>query len=206
MNQEYINQNDIAHRYIHNKLTPEEASEFEVYLMDNHDAVVNLQLDMLFKKHLKKQRKGFFSRLHLNNLAGFTQPAFTFCFGVLFASIIGYFTYNSSGSTGHIELVYLSDLRGAADTPDSTYSLSQGAGQLLLVLQPSITTSEPFDVLIKYAQQQQIIMNTQVNPNSVGDIVVALPTKSLTPGVIDIEYGPKHDVTQRHNLKVLIEI
>lgn len=50
MDRKYIEENDIAGRYLRGQLTPEETIEFEVYLIDNPELIKELEMDTVFLK------------------------------------------------------------------------------------------------------------------------------------------------------------
>ena len=52
MNDEYIQQNDVVRRYLHNRLTPEEAIEFETYVLDKPALLEQLELDAVLIENL----------------------------------------------------------------------------------------------------------------------------------------------------------
>ena len=203
MDDEYITQNDIVKRYLHNQLTPEETVEFEEYMLDKPELLERLELDSIFAENLPKalQTSEKNSKQGRDNVWWRTfwprplmYSAFSFAFGALMMFLIAPFSNDSLEYTGLIDLVEVSPLRSSSslDLADATYSLSNNAESIILLLQPGEVSAKHEVIQIIRRSDRSEIFNALAFLNAIGDFVVTLPVSKLQPDVYDINFGQQN--------------
>lgn len=202
MDQNYIEQNDIARKYMQGRLTPEEAADFEVYLMDKPELVEEMELDGLLDKHLeqtssvKEKRTGFlFSWLSAGVLRYASVVVVAFGLGVLVNSQIS-FEDNENGayelsSLGLIKTDYVSGVRGSGNQePVLEFSLSSGIDTWILVLQPKVIRRGNYIVTAEYENSDVVFEELEFQISGSGDVLVPFSTTKLKSGFLKITYYP----------------
>lgn len=201
MDDNYIAENNVAERYLQNKLPPEEAIEFEEYILDKPELLERLELDSILMENLPsalEETKSVSSEPDEDKPSQLWEviwgkpiihSALSFAFGVLIVLLINVNTKETLPYSGAIDLVELSPLRSssAQDVPDATYSLSNGADRIMLLLQPGYVESDNVSVDIVRRSDKQTVYSENVGVNSDGDIIVSLNTSSLTPGILEVD-------------------
>lgn len=200
-------QGDIAHKYLHGRLSEEHKALFEQFLLDNPEMIEQLQIDQLLKAHIKKlpaKRPSIREAWH--QLMG--KPMYYACTFAL-AFILGIYaspTFNTgeqAALNGNIEITYVSNLRGDTQAPDSIVSLSDELDTLLLVLQP--TTQQKQNYLVTVTAQEKnltLIDSSAYSTNEMGEIMLPLGRSRLNPGLIKIDFAPIGQPSQKESMLV----
>ena len=215
MDDDYINQNDIVKRYLHNKLTPEETLEFEVYILDKPELLEQLELDMVLIETLpkvnvvekqKREEKSELKPSFWQVLLG-TPIKASFATGfacVLFAALLFPISEQPSSITGNIEIFYLSDVRGG--TFEQKFEVAQTADTLIFVLEAEFAQPEPFEVkLINQETGKQIPLLESYIPSEVGEIYVSIGAQTLPKGKYRFEYYPAAEEDKKLFSTLIIE-
>lgn len=218
MDDEYIIQNDIVKRYLHNKLTPEETVEFEEYMLNKPELLEQLELDSVMQEHLPTALKDVKNATHNSNegwrlalwnvLSNKTlvHSAFSFAIGVTVVLLINANQTSTPPYSGTIDLVEVSPLRSSStqDTPDATYSLSNKADHLVLLIQPDNVESESALVTITNTSDSAEIFSKNVMINNTGDIVVHLAKEDLVLGMLEAKLSTEHGRLKSKPLLILV--
>ena len=207
LTREEVEQQDLAHKYLHGRLSQEQAVAFETFLMDNNDMVEQLQIDGLLQTHVKKVPVSKPTvRQAWHQLMG--KPL-TYACTFLLAFVLGVFVNpkllpeQEVGLQGNIEIAYVSSLRGDTESPDSVVSLDDQIDTLLLVLQP--TSSQKLDYLVTVTEQNNklvLIDNARYSSNDLGEIKLPVGKSRLHPGLIKIDFAPVSNPTLTESLVV----
>lgn len=201
INDNYIVQNNIVERYLQGKLTAEETIEFEEYIIDKPEWIERLEMESVLVDNLP----GAFEKAR-QNVKSDTVEAVPWWQKPV-ASYVGVFTLgalctlvfdradHSHGSQalnlGRVDLVEVSPLRSipAQAKADATYSLSNDADHIMLLLQPSQVEGESELVTILRHSSDEEIFKQIVQLNASGDFTVTLNKRQLKPGLYDVKFG-----------------
>lgn len=195
LTKEEVVQQDLAHKYLHGRLSEEQTASFELLLMENPDMVEQLQIDRLLQAHVKQlEAKRPSIREVWHQIMD--KPIYYACTFAL-AFVLGVYispaltTDEKSGLQGNIEIAYVSSLRGDSNSPDTVVSLNDEVDTLLLVLQPS--TQQKLDYLVTVTAQEKqlkLIEGATYSTNDFGEIMLPMGKSRLNPGLIKIDFAP----------------
>jgi hypothetical protein len=212
MDQQYIEKHDIAHRYLHGRLTPEETQEFEVYLMDNPEMVEVLEVDQLLTVELEQtdlqpvsQSKKFSL---LNMLFGSPSGASLVTFGccaLLFVLLPQTTTLVGTDLSQPTDLVSLSETRSGSGSIDAVISLSENTSTVILIIQTKYSENGIYNVTVRGQTSDSLITNGQFNANSKGELFVPLDMHKMHPGLITIEYMQHSKPATKRSYQLSIE-
>ena len=203
MDDEYISQNDIVKRYLHNKLTPEETVEFEEYMLDKAELLERLELDSVLVRQFSKTS----TKVPQGWLTWFTEPlkasisTFALCsavFGLLFTMQTQTPDWSHSSS---MDVIYVSNVRGLTQI-DASLSQSQSAETVLLVLQPEGVSRQKYKVSIIDQQGQALFLEQLFSANNNGDLIVPIQSKGLSLGILELVITSTTNETEVYNLRI----
>jgi hypothetical protein len=199
----YIDEHDIAQRYLHGGLTPEESEEFEVYILENPEILEELELSEAMKKFMPKpdsETQGF--KYLQSKLWSILFPAtvLAVAFSALAFMLIPSLQFEAPRSYGQTEIVYLSSMR-SGDT--STYTVDGTTEQLVLVLNAQQDGSTLFDVEATFADRT--VFSGAIQQDASGDLIVALPLSEIKGGLLEVQYKNQENPTNSGKSSLLIE-
>jgi len=196
MDQAYIEERDIANRYMQGKLCAEECEEFEIFLMENSDMVDKLNIDSMFIKALP-----FITNKTVQ------KPAFTF-WKSLFATPIRaslgtacacalVFAFVSktnllppvNETLNSPSLIYVSSIRGNTTQVDASLYLSDISDSVSLVVQDDFELGHEYQINMFASANDSAIHSATYLPNSDQEIVVLINKDMLQPGLLEIQYS-----------------
>lgn len=198
MDREFIEQHDIAQRYLHGRLTPEEAEEFEVYLMDNPEMVEELEFSVFFNKTLCSQPLNqpqqvslpWFSLNRLVPTLGLTIAGCFLLFLVLPQVVMHdpVLDETQDNVKGRNQVVYLDVLR--TQEGDKEIVIGRDTSQLVMFITPRPDVQGPFNVnIIGTNSGTQITDNlTALLDKTIGDIIITVPTDHFINDTYEIEW------------------
>ncbi|MEP1554376.1 MAG: hypothetical protein ABJJ44_03155 [Paraglaciecola sp.] len=216
MDDEYITQNDIIHKYLHNKLTPEEVMAFEEYIMDKPHLLEQLELDSVMVETIPLVNES-----NGNNASRAQSPKPSF-WDVLFgtplkaslgtglacALVIVLLLPNMQSSTtpaiGNLELFYLSDVR--SNDYEQKFAVAKSAETLIFVLEAEFEQITPFTVsLTNESTGQPIFTNIPYTPSDVGEIYVPVSVQDMPKGNYQFEYYPANNQSKLQSSRLTID-
>lgn len=216
MDKGYIEKHDIAQRYLHSKLSPEEAQEFEIYLMDNPDMVDALEVDHVFKSELElsaveDKKPNAIKRL----LSQFKAPMLGWgigglaAFSTLLLVNIQLLSTNHTSDLGNIKIEYISQQRSVnASKQDAEIQRVKIPAQLdtLIIVLPAIDQiSQSYQVVIRKTGSEDSFEKKDIFLSSeTGDVAVPINGDELMPGVITIELVPESKPNQKQQFSVAL--
>jgi hypothetical protein len=186
MDDEYINQHDIALRYLQGKLTPEETVEFEEYILDKPKLLEQLEVDSVLKIHLPnvhiintsspKIRKpfGWFS----TPLRASVATAFA-CVFILWVAVPKK-EFSATHFTASPDIVYLETFRSAGNTQE--ISVDNSHRSILLVIDLSGLPEKMYSFKLFDQNEIERMDKNGLSTNSLGELIISLPTKVLNSG------------------------
>lgn len=188
MDREFIEQHDIAQRYLHGRLTPEEAEEFEVYLMDNPEMIEELELDSIFVSHtasLKnlEQKPAPWWAWFWQKPAGASFSTLCFSVGIMWLSfpwinneIAEQGADTSTGIAGFEAKTHYFEIERSsnAQTP-RVIEVSNKKLTHVFVLAPADLESSVFDVSILSSNDEEIFVFSALIRDGNGEISFATP-------------------------------
>lgn len=214
MNKEFIEQNDIAHKYLTGQLSDAELEEFEVYLMDNPSVIDDLNVEEVMSAGMSaiKEPEG---------VARPSQPAIALPFwqkssiatalGSFVLGVLTMMVFNiDRGPINSPQIQYLvteSSVRGGSDdTPPVEFEFDESSfargsrDQFTLVIDPEDTKIDEYRVSITRTEFDHEGANAKetarVLPNSEGQVVLSFNTADFEPGVFELVLHYAKDTTQ----------
>lgn len=203
MDDKYIAENDVIKRYLKDKLTAEETTEFEEYILDQPDLLERIQLDAVLienystaldevnKDDARSDDVSLVSILKRIWSKPVVYSTASFAFGAVLALLINGDNVDSTPYSGTFDLVEVSPLRSSSwqDAADASYSLSNNADHIILLLQPGALESESELIKIIRQSDNTEVFKQQVHLNTSGDFTVVLNTNRLIPDVYEVVFG-----------------
>lgn len=200
MNKEFIEQNDIAHKYLTGQLSDTELEEFEVYLMDNPSVIDDLNVEEVMSAGMSaiKEPEG---------VARPSQPAIALPFwqkssiatalGSFVLGVLTMMVFNiDHGPINSPQIQYLvteSSVRGGSDdTPPVEFEFDESSfargsrDQFTLVADTTDYGGTRHEVVINLEspdkKKTQVMKLEHVVPNAEGQIVLTLNISDFSPG------------------------
>lgn len=197
MDKQYIEENDIAVRYLRRQLTPEETLEFEAYLIDKPELVKKLELDNVLIKNMprvmdmfekNKPGKNWFIRLPWQA----SLATIAICFVAAQFIVLGYFEQAGQQDVviSDVKLNYVEPMRNVEQRTIGEYAISDGL--VVLSILPADPGAMQFDVSIYRQDTEEPVYEINgIEPQNTGEIVIALNVRSLGAGDYRMELKPQ---------------
>jgi hypothetical protein len=231
MDDKYIAENDVIKRYLKDKLTAQETTEFEEYILDKPELLEQIELDAILvenystaleevnKEDAENVDENFISTIKrlldrplVQNVASIVNRPLvnsiaSFAFGVVVILFINTSNVDKTPYSGTIDLVEVSPLRSSSseDVPDATYSLSNNADHIMLLLQPGFIESESVMVTITRRSDGGVVFSEKVSVNSSGDLVVVLRRISIIPELYNVSIHNNQGSESEIKLALLVK-
>lgn len=210
MDDEYIRDKDIVRRYLRNTLMPEEAIEFETYVLDKPALLEQLELDAVLIENMPQVEIGvkaemtFWQKLlHTPIGASLSTAATCLLIALLY---VAQTSTNSPPINGDIELFYLSDIRGENTASEQTFHVKDNAELLIFVLQPEFDEVTPYAISLSNKETGEMVeLLESYTPNAAGEIYVSTYAKNLKKGIYLFEYFPIQNEDNKQYTSVLID-
>jgi hypothetical protein len=197
LDSDYVEQHDIAQQYLQGTLTPLESEAFEVYLMDHPEQIEALEIDKVFMdnaeviktsdKHNEGLKESFWQRLLVRPFTIGVGTALTcvMCFTLVLQ--LGLLPVREADiGSGAAKLVYLEAKRSSQLNGPEVIHLDTREKVLILAVSISGSLEREYHVNIKRADGDTVFKFTGIG-NEYGDVVVSVPTESLSTGVYELE-------------------
>jgi hypothetical protein len=156
--EEYIQENDIARRYLQKRLSPEEEAAFEVFLMEHPQVLEQVELDAAISHVLPEVV--FQQKTKTKWFSSWLQPAVAFCLGLIIGLPIIYTLLSDNASTvgGAANIVYVERFR-SGDQQQRTVKVdvTQNSGTLVIVIAPIYSGAASYTLtLVKNGITQKV--------------------------------------------------
>lgn len=204
MNRDDMQFDVMSNKYLRGKLTPEEAIEFENYILDKPDLVEQLEMDKALFESLPKvefessKASGQKERSKKYWFSIFTPLAGVMATAVVFLGIQLNFLKvvdPGEGSSGAVQLVFPDSANRGEAIP---ISIKAGVSHVVLAFEPSDFSVEFYDVVLRRSSDRKIVeLYENVAVASAGYIVVLVEQEV----VADQEYVV--EIMQADNERVL---
>ncbi|MEP1384158.1 MAG: hypothetical protein ABJK64_10240 [Paraglaciecola sp.] len=174
MDDEYITQNDIIHKYLHNKLTPEEVMAFEEYIMDKPHLLEQLELDSVMVETMPNVKDPPKKRF----LWG-TSMLPSFLSGAACIAVVSVFFLSQTDSSQNYpspNIVYLENYRSANT---STQINSYNSTSSLFVVDTSDFAEDKFDVMLQLPDGSKHTLATELLINESNEVIFSIKDNSL---------------------------
>ena len=199
MDKQYIQDNEIEIKYLRNQLTPEEVEEFEVYLMENPEAIENIELiEMIANTDVSAtEAKSSFTDWVASCLR--PLPVFAVVSAFLMGNLLP-IVWTNSDTPGIAQIAYLADSRNSNSEiniqaaylfPNSSFNSSSGDRAILRIDVSSLNEGTKFVEISRVEVEgiKKSIQNFQVNyvPKIHNDsLAIILDPSELGEGVFDL--------------------
>ena len=212
MDRDFIDKHDIAQRYLHGRLTPEEAEEFEVYLMDNPEMVEELEIDGLLKSRLPNSRSAnSVKRGHTKYMDWFLSTPLRSIASTAAVCTLVFTMLPSPDSTPGVDLTRPTDLislsvtRNSTGLPDASLSLSENTSTVILVIQAEQGEVDSYQVTVTNQTTKAVMTDEAFYTNSKGELFVPVKLANLESGIVSIDYMQPSSPESKRSYHLLIE-
>lgn len=219
MDKKYIEENEIEIKYLRNQLEGEELEGFEVYLMENPEAVEWLSINGLFLKEVPTTpnivvKRGLFSGFKLFE-SEFWSHATALSVGMILAIAI-MFTFKDRDlmieNASFSDIVYLSETRSFNESPTKV-AVSQRPGKekveklIILVLEAGLQPGSIVRVRSFIADSNDRVSQKNLEVTEQGEILSALSVSAIRGSVERYQIEVRSNNLKQEILKTfLIEI
>jgi len=197
MNLDYIEQQDIARRYLQGKLSAVDNALFEEFILDKPELITQLELDGILLNNLAKS----------DDKSNSAPPAVPLTMGQTLydvwklglAAAIGALMVmpfvqqrsveqiNNGQLEGNNHIAYLESAR-SVNTTTKNIVLTADAQQLILMIQPATLDENMFAVSLKQdGDEQANTYNTHSQLANSGDLIITIPANMLKQGRYALE-------------------
>ena len=216
MDRKYIEENEIEIKYLRNQLTPDQLEEFEVYLMENPEAIEGLELIETLTAQApaayEKNKTPFVSKV-MSLISASTIAAYGLGALTAFAVFLGVNTSQvaSSNKAAFSQVVYLSPNRGngkdqkhiEVKVPDLK-SFKRGGNNLVLVLDTNRILSSVYFVEILNSEDEPIQTFELVMSDGLGQLTVVIPADRLSDTLHKVLVKDSaNEIISTYNIKLI---
>ena len=195
MDKKYIEENEIEIKYLRNQLTPEEVEEFEVYLMENPEALESLELGQTFSDELPNLHNAS-SGSFLTRIKAFFKDNFLSAYSLGLLSAAVFFVgsnltqFASTPKSNFSQVVYLSTTRSVSEEgkefvnvefPKSSFR-SGNQDKLVLALDTGLLQEAEYEVFVESVLDSRGFELSKVKTDSVGQAVILIDLNQLKVG------------------------
>lgn len=215
MDKAYIEQHDIAQRYLKGKLSLDEVEAFEVYLMDHPDAIDELRLDTVFIEHnIAMQPENRIAAMGDtgSRLTEWLRPFFASVAtaAVCMLTFMWLPTHDSTTAIDNVvvspTLIYVSNMRGNRQVADAQFDIDEQKSPAIIVVQDNFEKDKTYNVDMFYGDDDVIAKSTSYKANSDSELLVTLPTAKQKDGMLSIVYYSQSEPEDKRTLTVKINM
>lgn len=179
MDKEYLDQYAVSQRYRLGSLTPEESEAYEIYLLNNPDAVSQLELDTLLAKGLRQVATAPAAKASATRSHWWAVGAALLGGAAVAFSAVLLLLPTAANFNGQTQLVYLETVRGESLAETVRITADQ---VMVLVLDTGQNATTGFNAHIAAADQDIIKRWSDMTSDEFGQAVLLLETKQLHSG------------------------
>jgi len=199
-------EDELIQAYLQNKLTPEEAIEFEVYIMDNSELLEKIQMDNLLQNSMRKIQQSmdikpanapFWKPLYSNVIAVASSAALFIVVGSAQLSDSEVSTNRSAIQSPSI--IYLESFRGTKNTIELTFTQSETFKILAIDLPPNATGTFNLSII---DENKQAVITSALSPNANNELIFILQASTLEKGIFQLDVNQKNNKKTSFNLMV----
>ena len=153
MDKDYIEEQDIAGKYLRGELTAEEIESFELVFMEDPGLLQRLELDAAFYRHARAAHEELKNVNKNNRLSSFIQVAMGMVAGVLIMTFTPQLTRDDDDlldRLGIAQVEYIDQFRGVAPgkVPTRSIELNSSAENLVIVIDTGDIVNMSYDIVI----------------------------------------------------------
>jgi len=203
MDKQYIEDNEISIKYLRKQLTPEEVEEFEIYLMENPEALEQLDLDSLFQTRLRDLAPNAYVSAEPITKTPVSPKWFglpniiAFLSGALLIFVFGL----EKNELETPNLIYLSQTRSGGVNIDQLSKIEVGGKEhIVVVLNLPKPVDFPVDVLIKpFGSEVDNVYKVvrRITPDEPTTITLLLKEDSFLPDKYQIQVLDSSDTSRK---------
>ncbi len=185
MDKKYIEENDIAMKYLRDRLTPEETDEFETHFLADEALLEQLELDSIL---LKYTGRAFDHRKNKPQVRPYWINLAQIAGGMIAGAILLVITTTylniedkMQDNIGVAQIEYFDELRSvqAEVMNHKAIDLSPSAASIVLVIDTGEMSNALYDIVI--SEEQNIVVSTnKVSAADTGELKIVFPT-NLVP-------------------------
>lgn len=207
MNDDYINQNDIVKRYLHNKLTPEETVEFEEYMLDKPELLERLELDMVLMETLPKMFEQI--QKSISNKKSWWTPilshvtALAACTGLITVLFLEQIHNIQTLDNFSPQIVYLETYRSKNSITPLVFS-PQEKFKVMIIDVPPKYMNQPLELIVR-DNENRLIIQQEVQPFENESITFLLNRNALEPTQYLVSLSSNNNIFLSFPIKVILK-
>lgn len=217
MDRKYIEENEIEIKYLRNQLTPDQLEEFEVYLMENPEALESMELHQGLI-HGVENLENVSHESNISKLFSVFKPKFIGAYGLGAASMMAIMiSFNAvqlsdNTSPSFSKVVYLSPTRGVETDAENTINIefsaksyeSNSTDQIVLILDTGVLSQAEYYFRLKNAKENISIGPEFVASDNDGQVVISVDLHEVRAGLYRLELvSPAEDFRLEYQLRLL---
>ena len=212
MDKTYVEDNDIAQKYLRGELAPEEAAEFELYFMEDQQMLEQLEIDSALYKH----SAGVFGELEtpgtrkLTKWSGIFQIACGAALGALLVALLPSILTKEEkmlDTYGIAQIEYIEELRSTSTerVESRSIDLAGETQRVVLAIDTGVITDTLYDVIIsrESGDEGSIIRARNVSGSDTGELIIDIPVEIITDEIysLNIYQSDSRELTKAYLLK-----
>ena len=189
MDKDYIEEQDIAGKYLRGELTAEEIESFELVFMEDPGLLQRLELDAAFYRHARAAHEELKNVNKNNMLSSFIQVAMGMVAGVLIMTFTPQLTRDDDDlldRLGIAQVEYIDQFRGVAPgkVPTRSIELNSSAENLVIVIDTGDIVNMSYDIVINRNSGNRQVVSSAINvADTSGELVIYIPVKLISEDV-----------------------
>ena len=189
MDKDYIEEQDIAGKYLRGELTAEEIESFELVFMEDPGLLQRLELDSAFYRHARAAHEELKNANKNNRLSSFIQVAMGMVAGVLIMTFTPQLTRDDDDlldRLGIAQVEYIDQFRGVAPgkVPTRSIELNSSAENLVIVIDTGDIVNMSYDIVINRNSGNRQVVSSAINvADTSGELVIYIPVKLISEDV-----------------------
>ncbi len=189
MDKDYIEEQDIAGKYLRGELTAEEIESFELVFMEDPGLLQRLELDAAFYRHARAAHEELKNVNKNNRLSSFIQVAMGMVAGVLIMTFTPQLTRDDDDlldRLGIAQVEYIDQFRGVAPgkVPTRSIELNSSAENLVIVIDTGDIVNMSYDIVINRNSGNRQVVSSAINvADTSGELVIYIPVKLISEDV-----------------------
>ena len=189
MDKDYIEEQDIAGKYLRGELTAEEIESFELVFMEDPGLLQRLELDAAFYRHARAAHEELKNVNKNNRLSSFIQVAMGMVAGVLIMTFTPQLTRDDDDlldRLGIAQVEYIDQFRGVAPgkVPTRSIELNSSAENLVIVIDTGDIVNMSYDIVVNRNSGNRQVVSSAINvADTSGELVIYIPVKLISEDV-----------------------
>ena len=213
MDKAYVEEHDIAGKYLRGELTSEEMESFELLFMEDQEMLERLEIDTVLFQHAARAHEQINNAGKNKKWSSFIQLACGMAAGILIMVFVPQMMKNNDDmldKLGIAQIEYIDDLRspGPGRVPTKVIELNSSAESLVIVIDTGKIGNISYDIVVnRNSGNQQVVSSAIDVPGSVtGELEIYIPVKLLVEDVyvLNLYESGTHTLVKAYFLDIIL--